>query len=73
MFLLSLSTIKKPITRQRSTGSANSRQRKKRMTKQISLPSGANQDQSAFYNQINLSMKSLVVFLIFILFDFFFV
>ncbi len=52
-----LSTIKKPIVRQRSIGSINSRQRKKRMIKQISLPNGANADQtSSFYNQINLSM-----------------
>ncbi|CAF0874738.1 unnamed protein product [Adineta steineri] len=48
-------TMKKPIIRQRSTGSVNPRQRKKRITKQTSIPNAINHDQSSFYNQINLN------------------
>lgn len=46
---------KKSIVRQRSVNALNSRQRKKRLIKQISLPNGTNQEQTSFYNQINLS------------------
>jgi hypothetical protein len=60
--ILSFPTIKKPIARQRSIGSVNPRQRKRRVVKQISLPDGKTQDQSAFYNQINLSMTPLSLF-----------
>lgn len=52
---------KKTIVRQRSVNSLNSRQRKKRLIKQISLPNGTNQEQTSFYNQINLSMKKIFV------------
>ncbi|CAF4256507.1 unnamed protein product, partial [Rotaria socialis] len=51
-------TIKKPIVRQRSIGSTNSRQKKKRIIKQVSLPNGSNQDQAstaAFFNQFSLN------------------
>lgn len=47
--------MKKTLVRQRSANTLNARQRKKRLIKQISLPNGTNQEQTSFYNQINLS------------------
>ncbi|CAF5154897.1 unnamed protein product, partial [Rotaria magnacalcarata] len=49
-------TIKKPIVRQRSIGSTNSRQKKKRIIKQVSLPNGSDQaSTTAFFNQFSLN------------------
>ena len=53
----SFQTNKKPIMRQRSVAPTSSRQKNRRVMKQISLPNERSQDQPLFYNQSNLSTK----------------